>query len=124
MKIKGYNGREIEVGEKGDIILVRSTPHNGSHLLAKLDDVVAFGKREKESLSFEGKTYHLSFIEVMGVRIPCFSYRGSRSPQDAQYIDDVIVGPKKIVAYLRSPKSGRYSEHADLVERALGNYLK
>ena len=124
MKITGDKKRKIEVGEKGDIILVRSTNHSRSHLLAKLDDVVMFGKREKESLAFEGKAYHLSFIEVMGVRIPCFNYRGTKTPQDAQYIDDVIVGPEKIIAYLRSPESGRYNEHADLVERALDNYLK
>ncbi len=142
MKIKLNKKRttkqeEIEIGERGDFILIKSKLR--TYVFGKLERTAKslevkwknppvegvyppLQVRKGPLVSFKGDSYGLGFIDIMGAEIPTLKKRplkdfGAGKYFDIRLIDDVVSGLDNIVAYLESQPDQRYRGHADLIRR-------
>ena len=132
-KIIKEEKREIEMGNKGDFVLVES---KGRHLvLGKFDEIIHIKNPkhnyDMEYISFLDTLYTLSFVDSYnGIKIPVFSPNNMKpsfshnKPKINCYnlktLKDIVFGKENIINYLNKREEGKYKSHTSLLE----NYLK
>src|SRR3972149_8298723 len=123
IKITRHVEQEIELGKKGDLILVGTRYHgNPSYRFGKLDGIIRLKitgrhEHEEEFVKFSGKSYHLSSSEVMGVEVPRFFAYPGRKYLNTHLIESSISGLENIISYLESTKNEIYQGHANMLKR-------
>ncbi|MEX0920247.1 MAG: hypothetical protein WDZ69_01550 [Candidatus Pacearchaeota archaeon] len=137
-KIKEFKEveKEIEVGKKGDPILLRPSrklKRRDHHIFGILEGIVddyfiggMGGGKHVPAIKFSGNSYKLSFSDVIGVEIPELKKRMSSGWPLRHYqinqTEEIISGFDKIIKYLDNYEDTRFKGHADLIRKVKDNY--
>ena len=127
IKITKHTEQEIEIGNKGDLILVGTRYHGKpSFRFGKLDGVVkrktAGHCHEDEFVRFSGKSYMLNNGELMGVEVPRFFAYPGRKYLNTNLIESSVNGLESIIGHLDSTGNELYKGHADMLRRISKRY--
>lgn len=123
IKITKHVEQEIELGNRGDLILVGTKYHGKpSYHFGKLEGVVRrkiHGRHEPEEefVKFSGNSYILNHVEIMGVEISrFFTYPGNKY-LNTNLVESSVKGLEQIIGHLDSTGNEIYKGHADILRR-------
>ena len=122
IKIVKKHGQEVELGDRGDVVLVR-TNHRGkeSYLFGKLHSVVRLKPKKgsqdyRDSIRFSGVSYLLNSTHEGETEVPRISlYRGFGLNSNS--VEYSVNGLENIFNHLESAGNSVSNAHADLLRR-------
>ena len=114
--------KEVEFGEKGDFVLIKSKAKENSYRLGKLEGIEE-DRNKNPFLEFQGQTsYRLRPRNIFGSSISNIEeIPENRRSQvnryfDIRRIEEAIVGKDNIVKYLESKAPEEYKPYAEIIK--------
>ena len=117
--------REIEIGEKGDFILIRAAGRD-VYTFGKLEGVVKHPDNHGNvvfSIKFDGESYLFRSQNVFGKEFAFFDARKNKSYYrdshlfDTESVEEVVSGIDNIITYLENHPQEDKRKYADLIKR-------
>lgn len=127
---KSKEKREIEIGEKGDFILIRARGSE-TYAFGKLENVINHDDSHgnpTSSIKFDGDSYLFRSNNIFGIDIPFF-FKRTDQPGYKRYeyaracyfnvdlVEEAVSGVDDIITYLKKHPQEDQRKYADLVKR-------
>lgn len=119
--------KELNLGNKGDLILLRAKGRT-TYTIGRLEGMTTLtirsGMIKFDAIEFAGNSYTFSSEDYFGVKVPTLKIRNVRTGSfhdskyfDARLVEECISGTENVLRYLEARPE--YRAHADLLRTIL-----